>query len=219
MVDARLRRKIWPGMDLGIELYKGSHDNYVEAEAKTCVELEALTQAGYGLAGGGLHYTQMHHLLRCRTIALLGTVQPARKSFLRGFVISQESGRDLLRAVGLVVGGGVPSQNGELVLTRGLGKLLVVDLPYADSGEADVWADKGRVLLRVEARGDFTGDGVENLLLAAGARLSRYRPDLTDLCLITRETPGAPLRMIEVAPYSCRELGKYGRPSDEIDPG
>ncbi len=218
-VDARLRRKIWPGMDLSIELYKGSHDNYVEAEAKTCVELEALTQAGYGLAGGGLNYIQLRYLHRCRTIALLGTVQPARKSFLRDFVISQESSRDLLRAFGLVVGGGFPSQNGEMVLTRGLGKLLVVDLPYADSGEADVWADKGRVLLRVEARGDFTGDGVEDLFLSAGARLSRYRPDLTDLCLITRGAPGAPLRMIEVAPYSCREPGKYGTPSDENDPG
>ena len=216
-VDARLRRKIWPGMDLSIELYKGSHDNYVEAEAKTCVELEALTQAGYGLAGGGLNYFQLRYLHRCRTIALLGAVQPARESFLRDFVISQESSRDLLRAVGLVVGGGVPSQNGEMVLTRGLGKLLVVDLPYADSGEADVWADTGRVLLRVEARGDFTGDGVEDLFLSVGIRLSRYRPELTDFCLITREAPGAPLRMIEVAPYSCRELGKYGRQGDDDD--
>ncbi len=218
-VDARLRRKIWPGMDLSIELYKGSHDNYVEAEGKTCVELEALTQAGYGLAGGDLQYSQMHHLLKCRSIALLGTVRPARKSFLRDFVISQESSHDLLRTFGLLVGGGVPSQNGEMVLTRGLGKIHVVDLPYADSGEAGVWADNGRVLLRVEARGDFTGDGVEDLFLSVGARLSRYRPDITDLCLITREAPGAPLRMIEVAPYSCRELGKYGRPSDEIFPG
>ncbi len=218
-VDARLRRKIWPGMDLSIGLYKGSYDNYVEAEAKTCVELEALTRAGYGLPEGRLHYSQMRHLLRCRAIALLGTVQPARKSFLRDFVISQESSRDLLRAVELVAGGGVPSQSGDMVLTRGLGKLLVVDLPYADSGDADVWADKGRVLLRVEARGDFTGDGVEDLLLSAGTRLSRYRPDLTDLCLITREAPGAPLLMIEVAPYSCREPGKYGMPSDENDSG
>ncbi len=136
---------------------------------------------------------------------------------MRDFVISQESSRNLLRAVGLVVGGGVPSQNGEMVLTRGLGKLLAVDLPYADSGEADVWADKGRVLLRVEARGDFTGDGVEDLFLSAGARLSRYKPDLTDLCLITREAPGAPLRMIEVAPYSCRELGKYVESTDDDD--
>ena len=99
-----------------------------------------------------------------------------------------------------------------MILTGGLGKVLVVDLPY--SGDADVWAEKGRVLLRVEARGDFTGDGIEDLLLSAGTSLSRYSPDLTDLCLITREAPGAPLRLIEVAPYSCRELGRYGRPAD-----
>ncbi len=217
LVNARLRRSFWSGMDLGIGLSKGSYDDYVEAEAKTCVELEALTRAGYGLPEGRLHSTQMHHLLRCRTIALLGTAQPARKSFLRDFVINQESSRDLLRAFRLVVGGGVPSQNGEMALTRGLGKLLAVDLIRAASGEVDVWAEQGRVRIRVEARGDFTGDGVEDLLMTAGARKSRYRPDLSDLCLVTRETPGAPLRLIEVAPYSCRELGKYGKSADDDD--
>ncbi len=203
-------------MDRGIGLSKGSYDDYVEAEAKTCVELEALTQAGYGLPEGRLHYSQMRHLLRCRTIALLGMAQPARESFLRDFVIDEEGTRELLSAFGLVeqigVGDRASSQSGDMILTGGLGKVLVVDLPY--SGDADVWAEKGRVLLRVEARGDFTGDGIEDLLLSAGTSLSRYRPDLTDLCLITREAPGAPLRLIEVAPYSCRELGRYGRPAD-----
>ncbi len=102
-----------------------------------------------------------------------------------------------------------------MILTGGLGKVLAVDLPY--SGDADAWADKGRVLLRVEARGDFTGDGIEDLLLSAGTRQSRYRPKLTDLCLITREAPGVPLRLIEVTPYSCRELGKYGKSADDDD--
>jgi hypothetical protein len=100
-------------------------------------------------------------------------------------------------------------------LTGGLEHLLVVDLPYG--GQADVWAAKGRVLLRVEARGDFTGDGIEDLLLSAGTRLSRFRPDLTDLCLITRTSSDGPLRRIDVAPYSCRELGKYERVADDVD--
>ncbi len=218
-VDARLRRSFWSGMDLGIGLYKGSCDDYVEAEAKTCIELEALTRAGYGLPEGRLHYSQMRHLLRCRAIALLGMAQPARESFLRDFVIDEEGTRELLSAFGLVeqIGAGdrASPQSGDMILTGGLGKVLVVDLPY--SGDADVWADKGRVLLRVEARGDFTGDGTEDLLLSAGTRLSRYRPHLTDLCLITRKAPGAPLRMIEVAPYSCREPGTYGKSADDDD--
>jgi hypothetical protein len=213
-VEARLRRSFWSSMDLGIGLSKGSYDDYVEAEAKTCVELEALTRAGYGLVGGGLHYTQMHHLLRCRAIALLGTVQPAKESFLRGFVISQESSRDLLRAFGLVVGGGVPSQNGEMVLADGLGKLLAVDLVRAASGEVDVWTERGPVRVRIEARGDFTGDGREDLLVMVGAGKSRYRPDLTDFCLVTRASADAPLSMIDIAPYSCQRLGRYGRPAD-----
>ncbi len=218
-VDARLRRNLRPGREKGIRLYKGSYENYVEAEARTCVELEALTQAGYGSFGSGFDYFQLYQLLRCRTVALLGTARPARESFLRDFVISPESSRDLLIALGLVVGGGVPSRNGEMVLTSGLGKLLVVDLPYADSGEADVWADKGRVLLRVGARGDFTGDGIEDLLLSAGATRSRYRPKISDLCLITREAADASLRLIEVAPYSCREPGKYERSENDNDSG
>ncbi len=206
-------------MDLSIELYKGSHDGYVETEAKTCVELEAQTQAGYGLAGGGLHYSQMHHLLKCRTITLLGTIQPARESFLRDFAIDEEGARELLPAFGLVEQGGAwaPASyhSGDMFLIGELGKLIAVDLPYG--GEADIWAAKGRVLVRVEARGDFTGDGIEDLLLSAGTSLSRYRPNLTDLCLVTRLALDAPLRRIDVPPYSCRRLGRYGRPDDVND--
>jgi hypothetical protein len=81
----------------------------------------------------------------------------------------------------------------------------------------DVWSEQVRVRIRVEARGDFTGDGREELLLTAGVRKSRYRPDLTDICLVTRAAPDASLRMIEVAPYSCRSLGRYGRQADDDD--
>ncbi|MCH9053937.1 MAG: hypothetical protein IIA72_23275, partial [Proteobacteria bacterium] len=66
-VVARLRRSFWSGMNLGIQVSKGSYEHYVDAEARTCAELEALTQAGYGLPEGRLHSTQMYHLLRCRT--------------------------------------------------------------------------------------------------------------------------------------------------------
>jgi hypothetical protein len=216
-VDARLRRSFWPGMDLEIQVSKGSYEDYIDATAKNCVELEALTQAGYGLPGGGLHYSQMHHLLRCRTISLLATVQPARESYLRDFAIDDRGTRELLLAFGLVeqgeIGKQVSSRGDEVILTGGLGELLVIDLPYG--GNSDVWAEKGRVLMRIEARGDFTGDSIEDLLFSTGARLSRYRPYATDLCLVTREAPDAPLRLIEVAPYSCRRLGRYGRSADD----
>ncbi len=220
-VEARLGRKIWPGMDLSIQVSKGSYENYVDAEARTCVELEALTQAGYGLPEGRLHSTQMHHLLRCRTIALLGTARLADRSFLRSFIIDEASTRELLVAFGLVEQDRTeivaPQQSRDVVLADGLGRLLTVDLFRAASGEVDVWAERGRVRVRIDARGDFTGDGREDLLVTAGARKSRYRPDLTDICLVTRAAPDATLRIIEVAPYSCRKLGRYGRPADDDD--
>ncbi len=216
-VSAHLRRSFWSGMDLGIRVFKGSYDDNIDAEARNCVELEALTQAGYGLPEGSLHSTQMYHLLKCRTISLLGTVQPARESYLRDFAIDERGTRELLLAFGLIEQGDIPQQvsfrDSEMFLMGGLGKLLVVDLPYG--GNSDVWAEKGRVRMRIEARGDFTGDGIEDLLFSAGARLSRYRPDVTDLCLITRETPDAPLRRIDVAPYSCQRPGEYDRVGDD----
>ncbi len=193
-------------MDFGIRVYKGSYDDNVYTEARNCVELEALTQAGYGLPGGSLHLTQMHHLLRCRTIALIGTVRPARESYLRDFAIDEDGTRELPRASGPVVGGEAPTPSGKWILTGGPEDLLVVDLPYG--GQADVWAAKGRVRIKLEARGDFTGDGIEDLLLSVGTSLSRYSPDLTDLCMVTRASPGATLRMVEVAPYSCRERNR-----------
>ncbi len=206
-------------MDLSIQISKGSYDDYVEAEAKTCVELEALTQAGYGLPEGRLHLTQMHHLLRCRVIARLGTARPADRSFLRNFTIDEASTREALVAFGLVerdgTEGATHQQVRDMVLADGLGKLLAVDLVRAASGEVNVWTERGRVRVRIEARGDFTGDGKEDLLVMVGARKSRYRPDLTDFCLVTRASADALLSMIDVAPYSCRRLGRYGRPADD----
>ena len=210
-VNARLRRVFWSGMDLGIQVSKGSYEDYVEVEARNCIELEALTQAGYGLPEGRLHLTQMHHLLKCRTIARIGTAQPAGASFLRRFVIDEASTREMIEAFELIE----RDRAEDVVLGDGLGKLLAIDLFRAASGEVDVWADQGRVRIRVEARGDFTGDGREDLLVPAAIRKSRYRPDLTDICLVTRDAPDAPLRMIEVAPYSCRKLGRYGRLADD----
>ncbi len=218
-VDARLRRKFWPGADLGIRLYKGQLNELDTAQATSCVSLEALTRAGYGLDLGLLHHSQLVHLLRCRAIALLKAANPARRSFLREFVFSETNVRTALAAFELLTAS-ESERADELrlqqpVLTSGLGRLLAIDTPY--SGQADVWTEGGRVLLSVVARGDWTGDGTEDLLLMAGASLSRYRPDLTDLCVITRESPGSALSLVQVAPYSCRRLGAYGSSTDGDD--
>ncbi len=215
-VEQRRRGNFRPGWDLGIRLYKGQGDDRVEIEAKSCVDLEALTQAGFGAADGSLGYRDLFYLAECQAIELLGAVQPVRKTHIRDAVFTEKNVHELLVALGFLRRGGTADiQSGERFLAGGLGRLLAIDVPYSDA--VDVWAEAGRVRISVQARGDFTGDGVEDVLIFAGISRSRYKPKLTHLCVITREATGAPLRMIEVAPYSCRELGKYGRVADEDD--
>ena len=218
-VEPRRQENFRPGWDLGIRLYKEQGDDRVEIEAKSCVDLEALTQAGFGAADGSLGYRQSFYLAECRAIELLGAVQPARTRHIGDAVFGEKNVHELLVALGFLRQVGTAHaadvSSGERVLAGGLGRLLAIDVPFSDA--ADVWADAGRVRLSVQARGDFTADGVEDVLIFAGLSRSRYRPKLTHLCAITRDAPGAPLRLIEVAPYSCRELGKYGKSADDDD--
>ncbi len=220
-VDERLRRNLSRGSDRGLQVYQRHGDDVSKevAEAKSCRELEAYVEAGYRSYGGSFGSTLLFYLRDCRAIALLGTAQPARKSFLRDFVFREKNVHELLVALGLLRQAGTAHaadvQSGERVLAGGLGRLLAIDVPFSDA--VDVWAEAGRVRLSAQARGDFTGDGVEDVLIFAGLSRSRYRPKLTHLCAITRDAPDAPLRLIEVAPYSCRDPGKYGRPADDDD--
>ena len=218
-VELRRQDDFRPGWDLGIRLYKGQGDDRVEIEAKACVDLETLTQAGFGAADGSLGYRQLFYLAECRALELLGAVQPARTRHIGDVVFGEKNVHELLVALGFLRQAGTAHaadvSTGERVLAGGLGRLLAIDVPFSDA--VDVWADAGRVRLSVQARGDFTADGVEDVLIFAGLSRSRYRPKLTHLCAITRDAPDAPLRLIEVAPYSCRELGKYGEPADDDD--
>ena len=219
-VERRRQENFRPGWDLGIRLYKGQGDDRVEIEAKSCVDLEALKQAGFGAADGSLGYRQMFYLAECRAIELLGAVQPARTRHIGDAVFGEKNVHELLVALGFLRQAGTAHaadvSSGERVLAGGLGRLLAIDIPFSDA--VDVWAEAGRVRLSVQARGDFTADGVEDVLIFAGVSRSRYRPKLTHLCAITRDAPGAPLRLIEVAPYSCRELRAYGKPAGSHDP-
>ncbi|MBW8055990.1 MAG: hypothetical protein FVQ76_11860 [Nitrospira sp.] len=219
-VELRRRGKIRPGSDLGIRLYKGQGDDEIEIEARSCVDLEGRTRAGFGATDGSLGYRQLYYLAECRAIELLGAVQPARTRHIGDAVLGEKNVHELLVALGFLrrhdMAHGTSVPGTELVLAGGLGRLLAIDIRSSDA--ADVWAEAGRVRLSVQARGDFTADGVEDVLIFAGLSRSRYRPKLTHLCAITRDAPDAPLRLIEVATYSCRELRAYGKPAGSDDP-
>ncbi|MCH7567395.1 MAG: nuclear transport factor 2 family protein, partial [Nitrospirae bacterium] len=150
-------------------------------------------------ADGSLGYRQMFYLAECRAIELLDAVQPARTRHIGDAVFGEKNVHELLVALGFLRQAGTAHaadvSSGERVLAGGLGRLLAIDIPFSDA--VDVWAEAGRVRLSVQARGDFTADGVEDVLIFAGVSRSRYRPKLTHLCAITRDPPGAPLRLIE----------------------
>jgi hypothetical protein len=90
-IDARLARHIWPGDDEGLALAKGMGEAREEDSAVNCIELERLVAAGFeGISSNGFGLQLLNQAL-CRGIEAMRRAQPAETSYLRDFVLDEET--------------------------------------------------------------------------------------------------------------------------------
>ncbi len=206
-VEERLRRDLWPDIPEGLKLYKKQGDGHVTAQAQNCESLIRLSEEGYYGGGSPDIFVQYYQLSVCQAVALLGQAKPARVSYLRDFVLSKDAVNYLPAMVNIYASctfvcrafnankRGVP-----------LAKFDEIErLEITDKNGLIVWTGAWRIEMTFAARGDFTSDGLEDLLLLSSGGATEGTMGGAELYLLTRDEPGAVLRVIDPEKHLCPE--------------
>ena len=202
------------------------------AVANNCVELKALTDAGYSAFSPFKFMRQQALLNWCRILETLRRARPARVSYLRDFVMSAAAVDTL--PVMLNYARHTRGKCAEYIANRdgvpwsAMDKIVEVDVidetsmrvltehpneRFTEGGF--VWVGGGWTSVRVMAWGDFNGDGIEDLLMNVGSHAVTWRKhtgdysvataNLGDLFVVTRDAPGAVLHVLDAERYLAPE--------------
>ncbi len=209
-IDKRLRQPYWPHAE-GLRIYKEGDGNYLKvAIANDCVSLLRLSDEGYYAVEHLGWDIQLFRAARCRAIRMLKSAKPAGTSYLRDFELTPDA-IDYLPAM-VNIGPGcarfcrylaanknrIPLSAFEKVLDTKLGDTTWWaggnDFPVA---LLTVWTAGWRVDVDIAARADFSGDGVDDILVLVDSAALGGRPAGSNLFLLTRERAGAVLHVLD----------------------
>ena len=245
-IDARLRRFFWPGSKTsrGLDLYK-LRDDYSrftmkfeeavldQALATNCIELKALTKAGYAARYRHEEDLQFGLLNTCEAIEMLRRARPARISYVRDFAMSAEAVNVLpvMLDNGAMFGRlceefianrqGVAWSNVDKIINVKIhGEFAIRVLAQQDTdiqSEGFPSSSGGSINVSLLAWADFNGDGVEDMLIDSASRpVDWFGPDrnlvyarniLPEVYVVTRHSPEEVLRVIDAERY----LAKYSK--------
>lgn len=211
-IDERLQRKLW--LDGGeIKVSKGGYRTGKKKIIDTCASAIELSKKGYQGLNNPSHKVLLFQLAKCRAIEMLKRARPAEKSYVRDFVLNRDALDYLPAMVSIAPScGGVCWQyaaNGRRIPWSKVETFLNIDAK--SQREMIVETEGWRDWIEILARGDFNGDGFEDLLLknTNGATQGTY--GATDIFLLSREAPYSVFRVLDAQRYLCR---KYQCDSD-----
>ncbi len=223
-IDARLERQIWPGDDEGLPLNRWDGEVRHEAAAANCLELERLVAAGYEGIGSNGFALQLYNQALCRAIKALRRIRPAERSHLRNFVLNEDAIHVLPAMVNIAIS--CDHRCRQVVANERLIPLdrfePVFRVTVKGDDEIVVRTFGQETILTVLARGDFNGDGLDDVLLLASGGATEGTWGGAELYLLTRETPGAVLRVLEEGSHRCADYrcdDSYDEPSALRDSG
>lgn len=208
-VEARLRRDLWPDFPEGMKLYKRQGEGHVTAQARNCESLSRLSEDGY--YGGGSHsiFVQNYQLSRCRAIAMLGRARPARVSHLRDFVLNE----DAVNILPALVNSYVSCQfrcYAYVANKRGISLRDFDQIEHLEvTGENSliVRTVGWQIEMTILARGDFTSDGLDDILLLSSGGATEGTMGTARLFVLTRDRPGAVLKALDAERELCPGYG------------
>jgi len=165
-IDARLRQAEWPESG-GLPLAKGMGEAREETSAVNCIELERLVADGfYGIGSNG-YGIQLYTQALCRGIEAMRRAQPAETSYLREFVLDEEAIHLLPAMVDIS-----PScdyrcrqwvaNERRIPLSR---FEPVIRVTVKSDEEMRIRTIDWVSIVTILGRGDFDGDGLDNLLV------------------------------------------------------
>ena len=175
-IDARLEREIWKGDFDGMRLIKSDGDTLTQVPAVNCRDLERLTEEEYSGAGSHGRSVQQYHLSQCKAIESLKSAVPASRSFVQDFTYDLESVNYLPAMVDLspscdFICREVVANERRIPLSHFHDIRLIQILSQT---EMKYWSEDWQIRLVSLARGDFTQDGVEDMLVLSSGGASVF---------------------------------------------
>jgi hypothetical protein len=206
-IDAQLERALWPGDDEGLPLAKWDGENREEASAVNCIELERLVAADfYGIGSNGFGIQQYTQAL-CRGIEAMRWAQPAETSYLRDFVLDEEAMHLLPAMVNIAM----PcdflcrqrvANERRIPLSR---FEPVIRVTVKSDEEIRIRTIDWVSIVTMLGRGDFNGDGLDDLLVLANGGSMSGTWSGAELYLLSRDAADAVLFVAEELTNDCDE--------------
>ena len=231
-IDARLQRPLWPDRpDSGFTVTVIEDSGEREDFAGSCAGILRIERGPpFDLVHVELR-TWFHQSARCRALVRLKEAAPARRSFVRDFVLS-EAAIDVLPAVidpdSSCGGGGGACElywaskarmswreyqdEQRERFERGEFWFLPEDVEFGEyflrievlsDHQMDVEISHSWTHIHILARADLTGDGLEDLLLMMDNKAKGGTWSYSKLHLFTREIAGEVFRVIAPESYLC----------------
>jgi hypothetical protein len=224
-IDARLARAIWPGDSEGLRLMKAEGETRQEVSASNCIELKRwVGESYYGIGSNGFGL-QLYNQAFCRAIEMMRRAAPAERSFLRDFRLDEKAIDHLPAMVDI-------SPSCDMLCRQRVANERriplsvfepVIRVTVVSDEKIKVWTIEWVVILTILARGDFNGDGLDDLLVLANGGGTVGTWSGAEVFLLTRDTSGAVLSVLEegsdsCAHYQCDATYDYPRVLLETDP-
>ena len=175
--------------------------------ARTCNQMLSLAAQGYKPDAGVDSYLYAIQKTTCEAVTMLRRVQPAKDSLVRTFVMSEIALRFLPARIDPSVTCGSDGRwpGGDLTSTpwrdyygfEGVGGRGRPVVTVRNQSEMQVKTAAAEMTFELLARGDFNGDGYEDLIVRASRDLSGASPGVANVFVMTREVPDAILRLVD----------------------
>ena len=136
---------------------------------------------------------------RCRALALVASARPPKDSFVRGFVLDGETPERLPAGFAMSIS---PDDERRIAYATQRGQRWrdvedVKLVSQASSDEARYADQTAEQILVILARGDFDGDGCEDVLLLGEGRLPEGSYEGTRVFLVTQTSAESPLTLLQ----------------------
>jgi hypothetical protein len=203
-IDAQLERAQWPESG-GLPLAKGMGEAREETSANNCIELERVVAAGFNGIGTNGFSIQLYTQAFCRGIEAMRRARPAGTSYLRNFALDEEAIHVLPAMV-------TANASCEFLCRQRVANERriplsrfepVIKVTVRSGQEIRIQTIDWESTVTFLGRGDFNGDGLDDLLVFANSGSISGTRSGAELYLLSRDAPGAVLFVAEELTNSC----------------
>ncbi len=205
-IDERLEQKLWPDDD-GFRLFVGIGKNRKTVIAHSCADIRMSEKEGSGAIDSPDIYLWPTIYRECIPIERVRDAKPARKSYVRDFVLDAHALDHLPAILSLA-----PScdwlcrlyaANERRIPWRKFETKGFLNIDVISEYEIKVETEIDLIHIEILARADFNLDGLEDLFVKSTAKAKEGRWGDDALFTLSREEPDGVLWVLNAERYIC----------------